>query len=89
MGILSGSHSFSEVDNKLTYIVGYRNVYNIAVLFVAFMAFISPDSITKALSLVLIVLGLKWFLSQVRENIDVVMINEIKLDARAHETTSG
>lgn len=70
--------SYSEIDNKFTYIVGYRNLYNIAVLFVAFMAYINPDAVTKAISLVLIVLGLKWFLAQVRENIDVVMLNEMK-----------
>jgi hypothetical protein len=68
--------SLSEVDNKLTYVIGYRNLYNIAVLMIAVMAFLTPDAITKAISLILIVLGLKWFLTQVRENLDVVYINE-------------
>jgi len=77
MGLFTAK-SYSEIDNKFTYIVGYRNLYNIAVLFVAFMAYINPDAITKAISLILIVLGMKWFLSQVRENIDVVMLNEMK-----------
>jgi cadmium resistance protein CadD (predicted permease) len=65
-----------EIDNKLTYVIGYRNLYNIAVLMVAVMAYLTPDAITKAISLILIVLGLKWFLTQVRENLDTVYINE-------------
>jgi len=69
--------SLSDVDNKMTYILGYRNLYNFAVLFVAFMAFLNPDAITKALSLVLVVLGLKWLLTQVRENLDVVYLNDL------------
>lgn len=78
MGIFTGNKRFSEVDNKLTYIIGYRNAYNIAVLFIALMAYLNPDMISRAIALLLIVLGFKWFLTQVRENIDVVMINEIK-----------
>jgi hypothetical protein len=69
--------SLSDVDNKLTYVIGYRNLYNIAVLFVALMAFISSNVIMQALSLIIVVLGLKWFLTQVRENLDVVYINEM------------
>jgi hypothetical protein len=68
--------TLSEIDNKLTYIVGYRNLYNIAVLMVSVMAYLTPDAITKAISLILLVLGLKWFLTQIRENIDVVYIND-------------
>jgi hypothetical protein len=69
--------SLSDVDNKLTYILGYRNLYNFAVLFIAYMAFLNPDAVTKALSLVLVVLGLKWLLTQVRENLDVVYLNDL------------
>jgi hypothetical protein len=69
-----------EIDNKLTYIVGYRNLYNIAVMMVSVMAYLTPDAMTKAISLVLLILGLKWFLTQVRENIDVVYINEQLID---------
>ena len=65
-----------EWDNKFTYVFGYRNTYNIAVLFVAFMMFILLDSSIKVLSLVVVILGFKWFLSQVRENLDVVALNE-------------
>ena len=68
--------NLDEIDNKLTYVIGYRNLYNIAVLMVAVMAFLTPDATTKAISLILVVLGLKWFLTQIRENLDTVYINE-------------
>ena len=68
--------TLSEIDNKLTYVIGYRNLYNIAVMMVSVMAYLTPDSTTKAISLILLVLGLKWFLTQIRENIDVVYIND-------------
>jgi len=67
---------FKEIDNKFTYIVGFRNVYNIAVLFIAAMGFTLYPA-TSLVMLVLVVLGLKWFLTQIRENIDTVAINEM------------
>lgn len=70
--------SFREIDNKFTYIIGFRNLYNIAVLFIAAMGFILYPATTIAV-IILLVLGLKWFLTQVRENIDTVAINEIAL----------
>ena len=65
-----------ELDNKISYILMFRNSYNIAVLFVAGMMFLLGDATFKALSLVVVILGLKWMLTQMRENIDVVTINE-------------
>lgn len=69
---------FKEIDNKFTYIIGFRNVYNIAVLFIAAMGFMLYPA-TSLVMLVLVVLGLKWFLTQVRENIDTVAISEITM----------
>jgi hypothetical protein len=77
---MTGIKSVAEFDNKITYIVGYRNLYNIAVLFIALMMFLNPDATSKVLSLVVVVLGLKWMLTQVRENIDVVRINEMAFE---------
>lgn len=70
--------SFREIDNKFTYIIGFRNLYNIAVLFIAAMGFLLYPATTIAV-IILLVLGLKWFLTQVRENIDTVAINELAL----------
>ena len=70
--------SFREIDNKFTYIIGFRNLYNIAVLFIAAMGFVLYPATTLAV-IILIVLGLKWFLTQVRENIDTVAISEMAM----------
>jgi len=70
--------TFKEIDNKFTYIIGFRNLYNIAVLFIAAMGFVLYPATTIAV-IILLVLGLKWFLTQVRENIDTVAINEMAL----------
>jgi hypothetical protein len=70
--------SFREIDNKFTYIIGFRNLYNIAVLFIAAMGYVLYPATTIAV-IILIVLGLKWFLTQVRENIDTVAISEMAL----------
>jgi hypothetical protein len=70
--------SFKEIDNKFTYIIGFRNLYNIAVLFIAAMGYILYPA-TMIAVIILVVLGLKWFLTQVRENIDTVAISEMAL----------
>jgi hypothetical protein len=72
------ARSFKEIDNKFTYIIGFRNLYNIAVLFIAAMGFMLYPATTIAV-IILLVLGLKWFLTQVRENIDTVAISEMAL----------
>ena len=71
---------FVEVDNRLTYIVGYRNLYNIAVMFVStwfiivaqaqgeIAASASPTVFVGAF--ILLVMSMKWFLTQVRDNVD-------------------
>lgn len=66
----------TEVDNKITYLLLYRNVYNIAVLFVAFMADAMKSS--PIIVIVLLVLGLKWTLSQIRENSDALEIMNLQ-----------
>jgi hypothetical protein len=73
--------SLSDIDNKFTYVVGYRNTYNIAVLFIAAMAYLLYPAAMIAV-IILVVLGLKWFLTQVRENLDVVYINEMSIKDR-------
>jgi hypothetical protein len=70
--------TFKEIDNKFTYIVGFRNLYNIAVLFIAAMGYLLYPA-TMIAVIILTVLGLKWFLTQVRENIDTVAISEMAL----------
>ncbi len=76
---------FKEVDNRLTYIIGYRNLYNFVVLFIAgWLLFVTPNEIPSSIqptvyigALVIIVLGFKWLLTQIRENIDATDVGDI------------
>lgn len=65
---------YMEIDNKLTFIVGFRNLYNVAVMFVAAWTMIVADAnsngTTMLVGFVILILGMKWFLTQVRDNID-------------------
>jgi len=76
---------FVKVDNRLTYVVGFRNLYNIAVLSICSWFYValdsggfSPDVAPTVLmgAFILTVLGLKWFLTQIRENIDASAVRD-------------
>jgi hypothetical protein len=75
----------NKIDNRLTYILGYRNLYNIAVLFTCSWFYVALDSGAFSVGIaptvfmgnyLLTVLGLKWFLTQVRENIDASSVRD-------------
>ena len=68
-----------EYDNKATFIIGYRNLYNLVVLFISamYIAMGSQSEIQSFTGIVIFVLGCKWFLTQCRENIDAMYINEM------------
>ena len=68
-----------EYDNKATFIIGYRNLYNLVVLFISamYIAMGSQSEIQSLVGIVIFVLGCKWFLTQCRENIDAMYINEM------------
>jgi len=67
-------------DNKMTFIIGYRNLYNFVVLMIASMSLYYGDVLGTPyffmLSLLLFVIGFKWFLDQVRENIDALDVKD-------------
>ena len=67
-------------DNKMTFVVGYRNLYNFVVLMVAVMSLYYGEVLGTPyyfmLALLLFVLGFKWFLEQVRENIDAMDVTD-------------
>lgn len=74
-----------RVDNRLTYVIGYRNLYNISVLFCCawfYMVVESggfPPTVVPSVvmgTFVVTVLGLKWFLMQIRENIDASEVRD-------------
>ena len=69
-----------EIDNKLTYAIGYRNLYNIVVLAIgSTMLMISPIEIStvSTFAFLVFILGAKWFLAQLFENLDTISVNEM------------
>ena len=68
-----------DADNKLTFIIGYRNLFNIAVMFWAFIYFVSSHdgTLAYATGLIIFIMGCKWFLVQSRENIDAIDFYEM------------
>jgi len=68
-----------EYDNKATFIIGYRNLYNLVVLFISamYIAIGLQSEIQSLVGIVIFILGCKWFLTQCRENIDAMYINEM------------
>jgi hypothetical protein len=75
-----------QADDKMNFIIGYRNLYNIATIAVASWFIIEsqsigiygtvPGIIEGASGTLLMVLGGKWFLSQIRQNLDILEIKE-------------
>ena len=71
--------SIKKWDNKLTFVVGYRNLYNIVVTFIAgvYLTMSGTQSGIQAFAgIILFVMGMKWFLSQCRENLDSMFIED-------------
>ena len=68
-----------KIDNKLTYAVGYRNLYNIVALAFASVMFLYsvPNSVPYYISLTIGVLAGKWILTQLHENVDTIAVSEI------------
>ena len=75
-----------KADDKMNFIIGYRNLYNIVVLVLAFWFIVEsqsvdlygtmPGIIEGSSGIILMVLGGKWFLSQIRQNLDILEIKE-------------
>ena len=76
---------YIEADNRLTFIVGYRNLYNIAVMFVStwFIIVAQNDTVLAATpsllvgSFIMLVMSMKWFLTQIRDNIDASDVHDV------------
>ena len=69
-----------EFDNRMTYIVGYRNLYNFVVAAIGAMCLYFGEQLSTPyyymLALILFVFAGKWFLTQVRENIDAMDVSD-------------
>ena len=70
-------NDLTKLDNNLTYIVGYRNLFNICVLMIGFWSSIIPNPLSVVMGFILVVLGMKWFLEQCRENVDSIDVETI------------
>jgi hypothetical protein len=66
------------IDNKLTFAIGYRNLYNIVVIAIGFYGGLTtpPGSVFNWISLVIALMGGKWFLSRLQDNIDTLSVAE-------------
>lgn len=71
--------SIKKADNKLTFALGYRNLLNIVVLSTGFVGIvISPaEAAIRWIALVIFILGAKWTITQMQENIDSLEVSEI------------
>lgn len=70
---------YRTFDEDITFVVGYRNLFNIAVMFVSAWYMIAAPSFVESSviyigALLLLVMGMKWFLIQVRWNLDELYI---------------
>lgn len=69
-----------ELDNKLTYALGYRNLFNIVVLACGFAGgalYSNLGTTENLIFLVIAILGSKWTLNQLQENVDTLAVSEI------------
>jgi uncharacterized membrane protein len=66
------------IDNKLTFAIGYRNLYNILVLASGFVGVLFTPLGTEFnwIAFVILVLGGKWFLTRMQDNIDTISVAE-------------
>jgi|APCry1669189204_1035204.scaffolds.fasta_scaffold69792_2 hypothetical protein len=67
-------------DNKITFVVGYRNLYTFVVAAIGVMCLYYGEQLGTPyyymLAMILFVLAGKWFLEQVRVNIDELDVVE-------------
>lgn len=68
-----------EMDNKLTYAIGYRNLFNIVVLACGVVGILATQWGTTQnwVALTIFILGGKWMLTRMQENIDTLAVSEI------------
>jgi hypothetical protein len=86
---------YRTFDEDITFVVGYRNLFNIAVMFVsAWYMFMAPGFVDSSViyigALIMLIMGMKWFLIQVRWNLDELYIvttiagqDEMKINSQA------
>jgi len=68
-----------KMDDRMTFIIGYRNLYNLIAIFVAAVLIVLAwqSSVGTIVGYLMLVLGTKWFLDQVYKNIDDLECRDI------------
>jgi hypothetical protein len=71
-------------DKRITFIIGYRNLYAFCVAMIGAMCLYYGDVLSSSnyymLSMILFVLSGKWFLDQMFENIDATYVQDVLTD---------
>lgn len=62
-----GFKTIKEIDSKMNYILGYRQLVNVSVLAIAYIAYTMG---IFEVTIILMILGLKWYISQAYHNFD-------------------
>lgn len=70
---------FKKTDSQWNVVVGYRNVYNWAVILIgAYFIMYGEDPLAAATGIILLILGIGWFVQQMHLNIDMLEVAEHK-----------
>lgn len=61
-----------KMDDRLTFIIGYRNLYNLIAIFIAAVIIVLASWSTEGtvVGFLMLVLGTKWLYNQMMKNID-------------------
>ena len=68
-----------EIDSKITFVLGYRQLINYMIFVVAVTAF---EYGLYGESVIFLVFGAKWFLTQIYHNFDALETDEILVKER-------
>lgn len=76
---MSFAQKIKEMDNKVTFVIGYRNLYNIVVMALGFVTIIQVPvgSIMSLPGVIIFILGGKWVIEQIHSNVDAITVSEL------------
>jgi hypothetical protein len=68
-----------KFDNKVTYVIGYRNLYNILIVAFAVVMgmFAAQNSLPYYTAVIIGLMAGKWLITQMQENVDALSVLEI------------
>ena len=69
-----------KIDNKLTYVIGYRNLLNIIVVAIGFVMMTTTNPTVNGyplFGLIIFIIGLINWYNQFRDNLDATAVSEM------------